>query len=639
MSLSSHTRSSLAAFTPADRFGLGHAAPSNRAELAAFATALLDAVEPFLSPGGARIYLGTTGQMYDDDGAALEAYARQLWALVPLLGGGFSHSLAARFAEGMRNGTDPDHPEFWPPDAPPMQQPCVERPALAFALVEAPETFWTPLGDPARQRVVDWLAHINRCEIHPNNWRFFRLITNAAFHRLGLPLDAARVAEDRELLENCYLGDGWFRDGAQGRIDYYIPWAFHFYSALLIRWDADAMPGMDGFAAGARARMAAFAPHFARWFDAEGRGIAFGRSLTYRFAQAAYWGIPALIPDSGIDPATAKGFYLRNLRWWCHQPILSPAGTLGLGYGHAQDGMAEAYNAHGSPYWANKAFLPLLASGESAFWQADEHPFPDEPKPAAQEPAGWNLASANGGHATIVLNGAVDPAPQQDFVRFAEKYAKLAYATPAAFNLATGGRGLEHAAIDATLAFELDGGFWRTRDHARILETDTPGQWSEWEGAEGIQVRCWQGFADGWLLRYLRIEADRPGRCLEGGWPIPAEAETSTEGDPARSLRLIAADRATALHELSGIRSAFRIEAFPNSNLLYRNSCIPALEFRFEPGTHHLASAQPLGFTKEAARKAPPAFERDEQGNPVFHIRSATRESTTIRLAPPAAVG
>jgi len=175
------------------------------------------------------------------------------------------------------------------------------------------------------------------------------------------------------------------------------------------------------------------------------------------------------------------------------------------------------------------------------------------------------------------------------------------------------------------------------RAHSRILHLDTIGQWSEWEGAAGICVRCWQGFGDGWLLRYFRIEADRPGRCLEGGWPLPADSETSTEGDPARSLRLIAANLATALHELSGLRSVLRFEAFPNSNLRFRNSCIPALEFRFEAGTHHLASAQPLGFTKEAARKAPPAFERDEQGVPVFYTRSTTRGDADIRLAPPAA--
>jgi len=184
MILPRNTRPPFAAFTPADRFRLNDGAPRDRAALAALAAGLLGAVGPFLSPGGARVHLGATGQMYADGGAALEAYARQIWALVPLSAGGFSHPLAERFSEGLRNGTDPEHPEFWPVDTPPMQQPCVERPAIAFALVEAPEIFWRPLGDPSRQRVVDSLAHINRCEIHLNNWCFFRLLTNAAFHRL-----------------------------------------------------------------------------------------------------------------------------------------------------------------------------------------------------------------------------------------------------------------------------------------------------------------------------------------------------------------------------------------------------------------------------------------------------------------------
>lgn len=600
--------------TPRGRFDLAAEAPRDRAELAALAAGMVRSVGPFFSPGSARLRLGSAGQMYARDGAELESFSRQLWAVSSLLGGGFEAPWADRFAEGMLNGTDPEHPEFWGMDAPPMQQPCVERPAVAFALVEARASFWDPLSTAQRERVFEWLNWINECELHANNWRYFRLLTNAAFARLGLPVDARRVEEDRDLLESFYCGDGWYTDGATERIDYYLPWAFHFYNGLLCRWEADSLPGMAGFGQLALERARAFAPEFARWFDAEGRALPFGRSLTYRFAQTAFWGLPALVNESIYPVAAAKGLFLRNLRWWCGRPILTDGGLLSIGYGYAQPGMAEGYNAPGSPYWANKAFLPLLAAEAHPFWTANEAPLESEETDAnesvvVQKPIGWHLAKADGGRTLIALNGKVSPYDlENDYSRFAGKYAKLGYSTRAGFNLASGGRGLGHAGVDATLAFSLGGGLWRTRDQARLLRQDATGQLSEWVAGPGWTVRLWQGFVNDCLIRLFRLHAEVGGTCVEGGWPIAFHHEPGEDrcewigGDGPEGREdatgLILGDKktATALLDCFGNRRAEWVDAFPNTNLMHPSTRIPCLRFAFEPGEHRFASIQPLSF-------------------------------------------
>lgn len=85
-------------------------------------------------------------------------------------------------------------------------------------------------------------------------------------------------------LEALYLGDGWYRDGPGQRVDHYNGFAFHIY-ALLLTCLAPQKPSIDYLD---RARL--FAPNFAGWFDPDGRGLAYGRSMTFRFAMTAFFG-------------------------------------------------------------------------------------------------------------------------------------------------------------------------------------------------------------------------------------------------------------------------------------------------------------------------------------------------------------
>ena len=49
---------------------------------------LLAPLKPYYSKGGARVDLGVTSTHYEDDSIQMEAFARPLWGLVALLGGG-----------------------------------------------------------------------------------------------------------------------------------------------------------------------------------------------------------------------------------------------------------------------------------------------------------------------------------------------------------------------------------------------------------------------------------------------------------------------------------------------------------------------------------------------------------------------
>ena len=103
--------------------------------------AVVDLIEPIvthLSPGGARVRLGTFGAHYAPRVAELEGYARPLWGIVPLVAGGGTFDHWDRWVAGLAHGTDPESAEYWGPCTDDIDQRMVEMAAIGFALAFTP---------------------------------------------------------------------------------------------------------------------------------------------------------------------------------------------------------------------------------------------------------------------------------------------------------------------------------------------------------------------------------------------------------------------------------------------------------------------------------------------------------------------
>lgn len=87
-------------------------------------TDLVDLLHSLIAPladaqsdGGARIRIGHTGTHFDSGAAEFEGYARALWGLTPLWAAEPDRPEFAewrdRWIEGLKNGVDPEHEEYW----------------------------------------------------------------------------------------------------------------------------------------------------------------------------------------------------------------------------------------------------------------------------------------------------------------------------------------------------------------------------------------------------------------------------------------------------------------------------------------------------------------------------------------------
>ncbi|WP_433256154.1 DUF2264 domain-containing protein [Streptosporangium sp. CA-135522] len=545
---------------------------------------LTDPLIPLLSPGRARLRLGDNAAHYPDAAAELEAFARPLWGLGPLAagGGGFEHWELWR--RGLAAGTDLRNEEFWGAVTD-VDQRLVETAAIGLALAVAPEAVWDPLSGRERDNLAAWLLHATTVEPADNNWRFFPVMVGLGLDRVGVRFDPAAGLAHLERLESFALGAGWYSDGPTAQRDYYVPFAMHFYGLIYAALAGDRDPGR---AQRFRERAAAFSLDFQHWFASDGSAVPFGRSMTYRFAQGAFWGALAFADVEALPWGTVKGHLMRHLRWWLARPIRDRAGLLTLGYAYAQPALTEQYNAPGSPYWALKAFLPLAVPAEHPFWTAPEEAAPDLPPVSAQPEAGVALMRCEEGRQVVMLSAR----QHHTWVRHgAAKYAKFAYSTFFGFSVPGGSWGLEQGAFDSTLALSEDGTHWRPCEvpqecpaHRDLLHT----RWAPWPD---VEVETWLIARAPWHIRVHRLRSERGLLSAEGAFAVNRDTPARRSEAGAGHARVDSPAGLCVIEDLGGARAGRLVHALPGTNVLAPRTVIPTLTGEHEAGEHWLACA------------------------------------------------
>lgn len=161
------------AHASANRAFEAHAFNSNplrsRADVVAAVTSLLDPLLPGFSTHDSLVKVGSTGTRFDETAAQIEGFARPLWGLAALLGGGSAYAGTERFVAGLVAGTDPQSDGFWG-FMEDTDQRMVEACPIGFTLAVASKQFWEPLTDAQKKNVERWLGSMNGKEMPNTNW-------------------------------------------------------------------------------------------------------------------------------------------------------------------------------------------------------------------------------------------------------------------------------------------------------------------------------------------------------------------------------------------------------------------------------------------------------------------------------------
>lgn len=536
------------------------------------------------SPGKARLVLSTFSAHYTDDIAQMEGFSRILWGLVPLLAGGEATPLWDICLEGIRNGTDPSHPEYWG-DIKDYDQRIVEMAVYGYALAFIPEKVWAPLDDTAKRNLSAWLYQINSHEPYDCNWLFFRVIVNIALKKLGEKYSQEKLDSDLARLDKFYIKDGWYADGQNAHCDYYIPWAFHFYSLIyaIVMKDED-KERAEIF----KKRAAEFAKHFINWFSPDGSSLPYGRSLTYRFAQNAFFGALVCADASPFPLGVVKGIILRNFRYWAKQPVFTADGILTVGYGYPNLIMAESYNSPGSPYWGLKSFMPLALPEDHPFWTVEELPLPDLAEKTVQPEPSFVICRENN---HVVAFNAGSPFTN-DHNHTVEKYEKFAYSNIFGFSVQRGDYDLDQGAFDSMLALSECDEFYRVKRMGNVQKLTEDEIIVEWKPWKDVTVKTHIFPALPWHIRVHIIETPRKLVAAEGGFALGIKDDksttVSTEGDGIAASTMFGT---SGILPLYGSPETTLVHPNPDTNLINSRTVLPTVKYTIEPGKVMIASA------------------------------------------------
>ena len=355
----------------------------------AAADGLLRSASRHATASGARIVLDGPPSWNGPDSDALEGYARTFLLLAWRLSGTgeVDPELLDAYTSGLVAGTDVRHPEAWPRVSPDCQQTVVEAASVALALHQTRPWIWERLSPGQRDAVVGWLLGVFTVELPDNNWHWFRVVVATFVETTGHVLSDAQhdvVDADLARIEDFYVGDGWYRDGAGDgdRFDHYAGWAMHFYPVLWHRMcaslDASSPTARRSAAVRAthRARLVEFLEDYRHLVGADGAPLFLGRSLTYRWAAATAPLVAVVDGTSQWSPGLTRHLASAMLRYFLDHGAIGPDGMPGLGWFGPYPPMIQGYSAPASPFWLSKAFVCLLIDAEDPFWTAAEVPLP-----------------------------------------------------------------------------------------------------------------------------------------------------------------------------------------------------------------------------------------------------------------------
>lgn len=369
----------------------------------AVADGLLAAVEPYRSADGAEIRLPGRASWTECDG--MEGFARTFLIAAFRVAGGGPQKLLAPYKPGFVAG-----PGVWP-GVVEKHQPMVEAASLALGLWLTREHLWDALSEDEQERLAAYLTTAFDREPVDNNWWLFPVTVGGFLASVGRHEKASQEAIERGLarIEAWYVGDGWYTDGERRSFDHYNGWAMHLYPVLYGLLSGTAMPEH-------RARLREFLGSFSLMFGAQGETLYMGRSVTYRFASVASLMLGAVTGDTPLSPGATRRLGSGAVKYFLEHGALSPEGLLTLGWYGPHEPSLQDYSGSGSPYWAAKAFVGLLAPADHPLWTDVEEAAPEGVLPV---PGAGLIVHNTGGIARVVNHGSQHHAGDPLYDRYA----------------------------------------------------------------------------------------------------------------------------------------------------------------------------------------------------------------------------
>ncbi|API88713.1 hypothetical protein BKP56_05160 [Marinilactibacillus sp. 15R] len=532
-------------------------------------------------------YLNQLGASYLPEIRLLEGSLRPLWGILPAYFSGVKSEKCESYIKNLKEMVEK---QKLPPISTKNRQIAVETAVLSYAIGTYKHNFFNLFSTEGQQYLVDWLNEVNQIDIPKGNWLFFVILINSSLKENRLKYSKEKLEWALKEIDTLYLGDGWYTDGENKQRDYYIAFAFHFYGLLYSRISK------DEFAEKFLDRAIKFSKYFTHWFDAKGRSIPFGRSLTYRFAHVCYWSalvVTGAYKETTLSLSEIKGIIYRNLNFWSTQPIqISSENPPSIGYSYGNLLLSEDYNSLGSTMWAFKTFILLELEENHPFWKCSTKKLEQNSnKEIVQPHAGFHFQHSD--DHTLALS-STQYSTNHLLYHHHEKYSKFAYSSYFGFNLSRGSENIEKTSVDSTLSISISG-HEQYQPRSRILKSKIYKEYgvSYWDVWRKVKIYTYLiPISSDVHIRIHEIETPYNIDVVEGGFPLFNWNKKYSEPLSTKSsIELKNENGISSIIDLSNNRVPIYVDQGPNTNIYsYEKNAIPALTTTLTKGKYTLSS-------------------------------------------------
>ena len=316
--------------------------------------------------------------------AYLEAFGRTMSGIAPWLqleeGSAKEIALRQQYRQcclkAVANAVDPSAKDYmvWNKGG----QPLVDASFLALAFVRCP-WLWSHLDSNIQQHVVTAFTSTRKINPPNTNWLLFSAMIEAFFCKYGLPYEEQKIEHGiHQFMQNWYVGDGLFSDGAEFHMDYYNSYVIQPYITNII--DAVRTTNSNAYD-WATERLDKITKRYAeiqeRNINSDGSFPVIGRSITYRggaFHQLADMALRKQLPAS-LSPAQVRCGLESVIKKTLSNTSFNDDGWLKIGMVNDQPNLADRYITTGSLYLCTEIFLPLGLPESDAFWSGNDMPW------------------------------------------------------------------------------------------------------------------------------------------------------------------------------------------------------------------------------------------------------------------------
>ena len=276
-----------------------------------------------------------------------------------------------------KNAVDPDSPDFllWETKS---TQRLVDAAYIAESFLRAPEATWQLLVETTQKRYIERFQRLKIVRPAYNNWLLFRGLIEAFLMSVGEDADQYVLTVASNKINEWYLSDGWYSDGAEFSLDYYNAYVIHpMYIEMLEVLNKHRFwtPISTKLAI---KRMQRFNVFMERLISPEGTYPAFGRSVVYRMgafqtlAMAAWkYGLPEGLSNGQVRSALTA--VMNNM--FKVEGNFNEKGFLQLGFAGHQPDLSNYYTNNGSLYMTSLVFMPLGLPADHPFWKDAAEPW------------------------------------------------------------------------------------------------------------------------------------------------------------------------------------------------------------------------------------------------------------------------